>query len=227
MVLSKRLQCIADFVDKGSIAADVGTDHGYIPIWLIENGICAHVAASDIHAQPLEKARENAAAHGVSDRIRFIRCPGLEAYSSTDADTIIIAGMGGETMIDILSSAPWAIEKTLVLQPQTKISELRKWLWENGYNSVDAHLVADAGRIYQVWKVKAGTKKLDENELYIDRHIIEHKDVLLHEYADALIQRHRAKIAGMEMASDADAEELASCRRELESFMRIRSELYG
>ena len=225
MLLSKRLQKIAGYVAQGSRAADVGTDHGYIPVWLVQNGVCEHITASDIRLEPLKRAMENAEKNRVSDKIRFLLCPGLEQYSPQDIDTVIIAGMGGETIIEILADAPWTREKKVILQPQTKIPELRSWLNANGYDVCGASLVADMGRIYVVWSCSAGGgRALPAHELYADRTLLEKRDELLGIYIDTVVKKLRHKVQGMKRAACADPPELERCQEAICGLLKMKEE---
>ena len=225
MLLSKRLQKITDYIQPNSRVADIGTDHGYIPVWLAQNGICANVIASDIRPEPLKRAMVNAERNGVSDRISFRRCPGLEKFVSDELDTVIIAGMGGEAIIEILSAAPWTREKKLILQPQSKIPELRLWLNDNGYNVNEASLVADMGRIYVVWSCAAGGwRELPEHELYVDRTLIQKGDELLGGYIDAAVKKLRHKVHGMKKASCADLQEIERVTLAIGGLLKMKEE---
>lgn len=225
MLLSKRLQRIADYIRPGSRVADVGTDHGYIPVWLVQNGVCEQVYASDLRPEPLKRAVESAEKNGVSDRISFLLCPGLEKYSPRELDTVVIAGMGGETIIEILAAAPWTKEKELILQPQTKIPELRSWLNSNGYDVAEASLVADTGRIYLVWRcVSGGGRELAEHELYVDRTLSERGDGLLGIYIDSIVKKLRHKALGMKKARAADLQELERCEAAIEGLLKMKEE---
>ena len=225
MPLSKRLQRIADYVPAGSRVVDVGTDHGYIPLWLVENGLCASVIASDIREEPLKKAVNNARKAGAAEQIRFVLAAGLDGCRPEEVDVIIIAGMGGETILSILEAAPWAHEKLLILQPQTKAAELRNWLNGQNYAMEDASLVDDSGRIYLVWKLSAGEKlPLTPADLYVDPVLRKKRDPLLRAYVDGLIKKMRSKIQGLEKAAAADAEELSDSRQALGGFLAIREE---
>ena len=153
--LQPRLQCLADCVPNGTRLADVGTDHGYLPVWLLQNGRIASAIASDINAEPLEHARRTAAEYGVTLDLRL--CSGLDAIAPDEADTVAIAGMGGETILTILRSAAWDWRgKTLLLQPMTKAELLRRWLVENGFRIASERLVLDKRTIYPVLSVRAG-----------------------------------------------------------------------
>lgn len=212
MQLSKRLQRIADFVCPGDRIIDVGTDHAYIPIWLLKNGIVKDAVATDIRPGPLERARLDAEHYGVAPHLKLIQCDGLSLCSPEEVDTIIIAGMGGETIAGILAAAPWAREKRLVLQPQTKQAELRAFLGENGYAVVDAALSYDTGRIYLIWLVTAGEMRPFQG---VDGALLDRHDPLLRPYLDDQIKRLRKRLRGVESAVCPDEMLTASLRNEL------------
>ena len=118
--LSPRLQMVADFVPPCACAADIGTDHGYLPVWLLQSGVIQSAIAADIHAGPLANARQSAAAYDLEERFRFVQADGLQFSGAQAADVITIAGMGGETICTILAAAPWLREgRRLILQPQS------------------------------------------------------------------------------------------------------------
>lgn len=156
--LQPRLQCLADLVPQGARLADVGTDHGYLPVWLLQHGRMESAIASDINALPLDHARATAAEYGVTACIDFRLCPGLAKIGSEECDTVAIAGMGGETIIGILEAAPWTRDgtHTLILQPQTKVDLLRCWLCESGYRFLEEKLVRDKEQLYVVFRVTGG-----------------------------------------------------------------------
>jgi len=169
IILSERLSAAAGFVPRGSRAADVGTDHGYIPVWLVQNGVCASVIASDIGELPLEHARRSAEEYGAEDKIDFRLCAGLDAIRPDEADTIIIAGMGGETIASILDAADWTRDglHLLILQPMTKIPYLRLWLSENGYCFENEKLVFENNDYFPIMTARGGkTRELSPAEVY-------------------------------------------------------------
>ena len=127
--MNKRLELISALVPPGVGFADVGTDHGYLSIYLLREGICPFVTAADLREQPLQKARENAARFGVSGRMQFLLSDGLQSIPPGAADTIIMAGMGGDLMVRILEAAPWVCDDryTLILQPQSAGQALRQY----------------------------------------------------------------------------------------------------
>ena len=195
MVLSKRLRQIADFIPHGAHIIDVGTDHAYIPIRLLLDDPGATAVATDIRPGPLQRARTDAEYYGVSDRLTLLLGDGLAPCTPDSGDTVILAGMGGETMIGILSAAPWAKEKQLILQPQTKIEELRNWLASNGYGIFDAALVHDTGRLYLVWYVKAG--EMPALVHGVDSALVRRRDPLMKPYLEDQIKRIRKRLNGV------------------------------
>ena len=159
LALQPRLQLLADMVPAGSRLADVGTDHGYLPVYLLQQGRISRAIASDIVDGPLQHARQTAAEYEV-DGIDFRLCPGLDAIAPHEADTVVIAGMGGETIQAILSAAPWTADGShlLLLQPMTKVEYLRKWLVDHGYAFTEERLVWDKDHLYPVFAVRGGTQ---------------------------------------------------------------------
>lgn len=221
VILSKRLACVAEYVLPGSRVIDVGTDHGYIPAYLVENGICSLVIASDVRPGPLKRAELTARNAGVWDSIEFILCPGLEKCPSDAVDTVIIAGMGGETIIGILEASPWAISKRLIIQPQSKRTELCAWLADNGYVINDARLVSDTGRLYQVWLVSGGEPSTPD---HIEQLLASKREPLLPIYLDGEIKKKLKILCGMENAANCDTAAIEKCRVELEYLQKMREE---
>ena len=154
--LSNRLKSLVSFVIPGEKVANVGTDHGFIPIYLSVKELSPCPIASDVRQGPLLTARRNAAQYGVEDRISFRLSDGLAAIDREEADTIILAGMGGETILHILEAAPWSLEKKLILQPQSKTQELTAWLAGQGCFPESVRLAEDAGIYYTIFLFRRG-----------------------------------------------------------------------
>ena len=182
MKLSKRLQTIADFVKKGAVVADIGTDHAHIPIYLIKNNIISRAYACDINAGPLEKAEENINYYGVKN-IELRLSNGLEKLKTDEADTVIIAGMGGELIIDILDRGQGFFDKknTFILSPHTKIEEVRNYLLRKGLKILKEDMCIDEGKFYTVMEVKCTENKemYSEAELLYGKYLIENKHPVL------------------------------------------------
>ena len=150
--LKGRLSLCAQYVREGSRLADIGTDHGYLPIAMCADGKCPGAIACDINPMPLASARDNIARHGLSDRIELRLGDGLAPVGADEADDIVIAGMGGELIASIIGACPWAKDgdKRFILQPMTRHEALIKWLYANGYGIERQGAVYDGGKYYTV-----------------------------------------------------------------------------
>jgi tRNA (adenine22-N1)-methyltransferase len=158
--LTPRLLAAGEMVPPGARVADVGTDHGYLPVWLRQQGLCETVIASDIAPGPLESARASALRYGV-EGIDFRLCPGLEGIHPREADTVVIAGMSGETMAGILADAGWDwTGKRLILQPMTKRAELLAWLYDHGLHLREERMAAEKRRLYWILCAEAGREPM-------------------------------------------------------------------
>lgn len=156
-----RLSLCADYVRKGSRLADIGTDHGYLPIALCQSGKIPSALACDINPLPLRSAEDNIAKFSLGNVIKTRLSEGLKAVSSDEVDDVVIAGMGGELIRDILTAAPWVKDanKHLVLQPMTRHDDLVKWLVENGFAIIQQAAVLDDGKYYTVISVRFSGEK--------------------------------------------------------------------
>ncbi len=220
--LSPRLQRIADYIPAGSRVIDVGTDHAYIPIWLLQTGRADHAVAADIRSGPLGRAAADAEKYEVSDRLQLLLTNGLSGVAPDSVDTVIIAGMGGETILGILEASPWALEKRLILQPQTKPELLRAWLGERGCRVSDASLVYDTGRIYLVWLIARGEMRPAPA---VDPVLVEKRDPLLRPFAEDQIKRLRKQIQGMERSASSDRSLLAGLKEMLNAYLELYEEV--
>ncbi|MBQ3529022.1 MAG: SAM-dependent methyltransferase [Oscillospiraceae bacterium] len=152
--LSSRLRACCDLIKKGERVADIGCDHGYLGIYLLKNGIASAVIASDINECPLQSAVRNSEKFGVRDKMTFCLSNGVENIPR-DFDTLVCAGMGADTMISILSSAPWLKDGQyrLILQCQSKTPMLRRYLSENGWYIRQEQVLQDGKFLYTVMEV--------------------------------------------------------------------------
>lgn len=157
MELTPRLRAIANQIPQGARLADVGTDHGHLPVWLLLNGQIDRAIAADLRAGPLNRARETAQQYGQMERVSFRLCDGLADVEPDEVDTVVIAGMGGETIAAILQAAPWTRkDKLLLLQPMTGAPKLREWLQTNGYAILDEKISREGKKLYSIWTVRGG-----------------------------------------------------------------------
>ncbi|MGG7176506.1 tRNA (adenine(22)-N(1))-methyltransferase [Clostridium paraputrificum] len=161
MELSKRLGFIAKHIDKCESIIDVGTDHGYIPIYAVKNGLCSRAIASDINREPVKKAKLNVSLEGVSDEVEVRLGGGLETVNKGEVESVVIAGMGGNLIRDILESDKSKVPfyKFLILQPAQNPEVLREYLYTSGYEIIAEDLCYDEGIYYELFKVKKGIDK--------------------------------------------------------------------
>ena len=174
--LSPRLLACAGFVAPGDRVADIGCDHGYLSIYLLHNGLASAVIASDINEGPLQSAVRNAEKFGVRDKIRFFLSDGVRNIPR-DFDTLVCAGMGGDTMIHIIESAPWlrSTQYRLVLQCQSKTPMLRRWLSDEGWRIAEETVLRDGRFLYTVMEVwwQPDYPKLTVGEAYFPPALLE------------------------------------------------------
>ena len=206
MKLSKRLQTIADFVKKNSVVADIGTDHAHIPIYLIENNIIDKAYACDINKGPLEKAKKNIENFGVSENIVLRLSNGLDKMSNKEADTIIIAGMGGELIIDILERGKSFFDKknTFILSPHTKTDEVRDYLLRKGFEIIKEDMCIDEGKFYTVMEGRYTENKLmySEAELLYGKFLIENKHPVLLEFLKKEEEKYISILSNIRLNED-------------------------
>jgi tRNA (adenine22-N1)-methyltransferase len=160
--LDKRLCAVAAMVRQGSIMADIGSDHGYLACGLVQNGTCPRAYACDIADGPLSRTRATIERYGLAGRVEAILSDGLTALSDMEIDDIVIAGMGGETIAEIIANAPWIHREGVhfVLQPMTKADRLRKWLLVNGFEIQREDACACGRFVYTILSaIKAGEGK--------------------------------------------------------------------
>lgn len=146
--LTPRLHMVAAAIPPCTRVADVGTDHAYLPVWLLQHGIAAFAIAADLRPGPLERAGETVRRYGLEAQIDLRLCDGLAGIAPHEADVIAIAGMGGETISGILQAAPWTKQHLCVLQPMSKQAELRAWLIAHGYCIVHESICREGDKLY-------------------------------------------------------------------------------
>ncbi len=158
MKLSNRLEMVVSFVKPGNAAADVGTDHGHVPVELVRRGVVSRAYAMDVAKGPLSKAEENIALAGMKDRIETRLSDGVRKLSAGEADTVIIAGMGGELVIHILEDGRhvWDTVSQWVLSPHSELHKVREWLDANGFVIVKEDMVFEEEKYYTVMDVRPG-----------------------------------------------------------------------
>lgn len=193
MNLSKRLYTVASMVTKGNITADVGTDHGYVAMYLVEQGISPFAFAMDINKGPLERAKEHIAEAGLEDRIMLIQSDGMKELKGHRVDTAIVAGMGGMLICKILDESPVLNElKEIVVSPHSDVDKVRRTLFEKGFRITDEKMVEDYGKYYNIIKARND----EELEAYTNwdykfgKLLFKNKDEVFYEYLGKLQKKY-------------------------------------
>lgn len=187
MELSKRLQAVADLLSADLRVADVGTDHGYIPIYLVETGKCPSAFAMDINKGPILRAKEHIEAHCLQDKITVRQSDGVKALSVGECDSVNIAGMGGALAIKIMEEGKEVFKSLteFVLQPQSELDKVRKYLCENAYCIVAEDMVYEDGKYYPMMKVVNGpTEEFSQVELRYGKKLLEAKHPVLKQFLE-------------------------------------------
>ena len=190
--LTPRLKTIADEIEKGETMADIGTDHGFLPLYLWEMGVCPHVIMADISKGSLSKAEENCRSLHPDTAFDLRLGSGIEVLDTGEVEAVVIAGMGGILMTGILGAdieKSWSFKK-LVLQPRNRIGQLRWWLYNNGFCISNEKLVREGKYICEVLTVVpreiavTGDLGPDDIEYEFPHKLIDFKNELTEEYLD-------------------------------------------
>lgn len=192
MELSKRLSAVASFVTPGYAVADVGTDHGYIPIYLAGQG-SRKIIAMDINAGPLQRAEDHIRLHHLEALIETRISDGLQALKAGEVQSVVLAGMGGALVLKILADSPAvtvAIEE-FIIQPQSEIAKVRAWLQQQGFIVQAEDMVKEDGKFYPVMYVRHGQEApYTPAELCYGRRLLQQKHPILQQYIDSEIKRN-------------------------------------
>ncbi|MTI70905.1 MAG: SAM-dependent methyltransferase [Firmicutes bacterium] len=201
MRLSPRLKTISKFVEKDTIVADIGTDHGYIPVYLIEKGIAKEVIASDVNKAPLESAKGYIIKKGLENKIETRLGNGLKVLKPREVDTVIIAGMGGILISEILSESSLIVKdiKNFILQPMVASEQLRRYLYNNNFKIIDEKLSKEDNRYYEIIKVQLGKDNIEDPIfLEIGKKLLENKDPLLDSFLAKKLKKIRTILKNIE-----------------------------
>ena len=225
--LSSRLQSCADLVRRGNPAVDVGTDHGYLAIYLLQQGICPKVCAADLREGPLEAARRSARRENVRENISFVLSDGLHNINIDEIRTVICAGMGGDNIIGILEAAPEVRDPglQLVLQPQSKAPELRRYLAERGFSLRQERISRDGKFLYTAMEAgwTGDSRILAPGEDWLSQALLQSGDPLGPDYISRMIQSVSMSVNGLHKASNPDPALLEYYQKVLE-YLREREE---
>lgn len=166
-MISKRLEMVASFVPQGAVLLDVGSDHAYLPIELVEKGHIERAIAGEVVVGPYQSAVKNVESHGLSEKIQVRLANGLAAFEESDQVSVItIAGMGGRLIASILEEGfdKLAHVERLILQPNNREDDLRRWLQDHGFQIIAESILEEAGKFYEILVVEAGEMKLSARD---------------------------------------------------------------
>ena len=224
--LSNRLLACCNYVNRGDRVADVGCDHGYLGIYLLEQGIASFVIESDISEGPLLSATGNARKYGTQSKMSFHLSDGVRNIPR-DFDTLVCAGMGADTIISILSAAPWLQSGSyrLILQCQSKRPELRQWLYDAGYRINRETLAKDGKFVYSIMEVVYDPGYgITPAETYITRQLLQDNHPLLPEYYDRVKHGVELTVFGMKRSND---DRLPVFETILSDLIQMEEQIYG
>lgn len=184
--LSKRLETVASFVPTGAVVADIGSDHAYLPCYLVHNGIVTRAIAGEVVKGPYESAIRQVQLEGLQDNITVRLADGLKAVKESDrVDTITIAGMGGPLIVSILEKDLEALKSVtrLILQPNIHAKVIREWAMQNHWAILDEVILKEDDKIYEILVLQRGEMKLSEQEILLGKQLMVNKsDVFIEKW---------------------------------------------
>ncbi len=209
--LDSRLSIVASLVRQGSITADIGTDHAYLLCYLIEKGICPKGIAADLRKGPLENAGRTVVDCGITDKVQLILSDGLQNIPENSADDIVLAGMGGILIAEIIEKAKWVYSDkiNIVAQPMTHAEVLRQFFCENGFKIIRERTATDGKRLYCAMSaVYTGEKNDVSKSYYYLGELLKNDDEVTKKYIDKMIFTLEKKLAAQKNAGIKDEEKL-------------------
>ena len=228
MELTPRLRAVADLVPEGASLADIGTDHAYLPACLLLEGKISRAIAADLREGPLNRARQTAREYNCSEDLFFRLCDGLSGIRPEEVDTIVIAGMGGETITAILADALWTRNGayTLILQPMSAQNDLRRWLWQHGYDIQKEEIIREGEKLYNVLFVRFGNAQpMELGEEWAGRQSPEMEQELRGEYLSRLLDKTDRAITGISRAKgERDRARLDELHRVSQALTQMKEE---
>ncbi len=227
MQLSPRLQKIASLVPPCSVLADIGTDHGYIPLFCLANGNAERIIATDINEKPLKRAETNIKSQGFSEFADFRLCNGLDSLSEGEADVIVIAGMGGPLICDILKNGKHAITNStiLLIQPMIAPIELRTYLYSDGFDILNEYVVSEGDKFYNIMAAQKGSVNPTDELLYIGKNLSKNSPDVFARYLDYKIGVCEKILRGHKMSKNPDSVQIEKYNNELSIYQKYKKEL--
>ncbi|MBD8028305.1 tRNA (adenine-N(1))-methyltransferase [Ureibacillus sp. Re31] len=214
--LSKRLEAVASFVPTGAIVADIGSDHAYLPCYLVHKGIVHKAIAGEVVKGPFESAVKQVKMEGLEDSITVRLADGLQAINESDGvNTVTIAGMGGPLIVSILEKNPQLLQTVtrLILQPNIHAKVIREWALSNGWAILDEVILKEDEKIYEILVLQRGEMKLSEQEILLGNHLMANRSDVFIEKWTKEIQNWRRVLSSIEQAEE--TEDIVAKRKEL------------
>ncbi len=186
--ISDRLKTVAHMCDKGAVVADIGTDHGYLPIYLVQEGIAPSAIAMDLRKGPLDKAKKHISENCLEDKIQTRLSDGMEKLLANEADIITICGMGGRLIADIVTKGMNVItqDTTLIVSPQSEVGDFRHFLVSQGFTVIDEQMLKEDGKYYFIIKCRKSDESVrseySETQYEYGWKLLEKRDRVLYEY---------------------------------------------
>ena len=232
MELGNRLKAVANLVPKNKKIADIGTDHAYLPVFLVSHGFSTGAIASDNKAGPCQAAQKTIDTYGLEQKIEVRQGDGLATLRPGEVETIVIAGMGGLTMLSILERGKAILQAPnlthLVLQPQTDSDEVRKWAEKNGWEICREDLAQEGTKLYEMFVLTPNKQYVYPGPSYeVGSLLISNKHPLLRKRLEKLIKAHRTSLHGMEQSLEGTKNpQYAIVKNKLEKVEEIYHENY-
>lgn len=229
--LSPRLKAIAGLVVAGEPMADIGSDHAYLPIYLVKNRIVPSAVAVEVRPGPWKRAATQVSLHGLADKIEVRLGDGLSPLKKGEAATVVLAGMGARTITRILSNAEEILPsfKRLVIQPMAEVSLVRQWLYEHGFHLFDEELVQEGEHYYFILAAETGQKKLPSPlELEFGPILLAKKHPLIYPYVDKLWRQEERVLSALQQAVSVKAnQEKQAVEKRLNQLKEVMKWLSG
>lgn len=231
MLIRNRLQLVLKKVEPCRCLVDIGTDHAYIPVKLIEDGVVENAIAGDIKKGPLKVADKNIKLYGMDDKVKTRQGNGLEVVYPGECDCIVIAGMGGELISKILELGIEVAKsaKQIVIQPMNAMEILRGWLYINGFNIYDEELTREGDKIYNVMccKYDGEKREVPMEHLEIGEMWIKNEDPLLNDWIEKRVVKYAKVIDGINRTKVKDMEKLENAVYLKDKLIELQSKLGG
>lgn len=224
--LSQRLQDVASYVPQGAKLLDVGSDHAYLPIYLLEKGLISSAIAGEVVKGPYESAVANVSASGFSDQIEVRLANGLAAFDPSDqVTTITICGMGGRLIADILDAGKEKLAgvQRLILQANNREDDLRLWLMENGFQIVAEAIMTENGKYYEIMVAEAGQMSLDERELRFGPQLMKEQSDVFQLKWQREINKLNIALGSVPLANEADRSALMQKIQTIKEVLGVES----